>query len=58
MHKLYMHHGVALRGGRANVFGQVGMTEGKGQACKVLLPTHDAFHFYIASRFGWQLVII
>ena len=30
----------------------------KGQACKVLLPTHDAFHFYIASRFGWQLVII
>ena len=44
---------------RANQpFCQVGMAEGKGQACKVLLPTHDAFHFYTASRFGWQLVII
>ena len=54
MHKLYMHHGVALLGGRANRFCQVGMAEGKGQACKVLLPTHDVFHFYISSRFGWQ----
>ena len=33
------------------------MVGGKYQACKVLLKTHDAFHFYIGSRFGWQLVI-
>ena len=57
MHRLYMHHGLALLSGCTSCSAKLVWQKEITKPCKVLLPTHDAFHFYIGSQFGWQFVI-
>ena len=62
MHKLYMHHGVALLGGRANRSAKLGWQKERARParsyCQPMMHFIFIFHIYISSRFGWQLVII